>query len=144
MKVYIENINFDNIDKLKINNLLEKNEIKEYIITSNGFFINKNNKLIKLKIIDDKIKKDKINDLNILIDKSYFVEDDTHYQVLPNYYIKNINIFIYKLRKQSKLNLNIEEFNNTIVDIYFYIDNNDNIKNYKDDLISFLSLLNLY
>ena len=144
MKIYIENINFLNIDKNKIKHLLQKYEIKEFIICGNGIFINKTNHLIKLKIIDSSIKKEKINNFNFLIDESYFLEDGIHFQILPNFYIETKNILSYKISKNSKLNFNIEEIDNIIVDIYFSIDKNDNIINYKEDLFSFLSLLNLY
>ena len=116
--------------------------VKELKITSSNE--NKNNSNGDSKLM-------KINSfLNVLVDSSYMKRHTTpSFQIPYEYHIEKLKINTYKLTPNSNTRFVIELKNNRIHD--FYIQTNVSEINIveintflKNDIISFLSLLNLY
>ena len=140
MKLYIANCNLKNINYNLIKKYLYNEEFIFYIYSNEGIYNIKNNKLIKLKIIDKNIHTHSINNIECIIDNSIIIDNNEHYQLpIDNVQIK-IKRLYYQLRTKSlvKLILDIDN-NNNIIDFYFDIDSINN--NINEDILSFLFYL---
>lgn len=159
MKLYIKNYNPINILK-KIKILDEyyvntKNNIEA--ISDDGIFYIDNKRFYKIHIILDKLEELKINNLELLLDKSVYNNQISH-QLPLNHIITNITTFYYTNNPKSKIKLVIEGKYETIDNkiiinkydnfypINFYFDIPNEMPNFEllnnDDLHVFLSLLN--
>ena len=145
MKIYFKNLD---LNKLNLNKLEEyKKHIyhNDILYSDEGIFKIKNNKIIKLKPQDETLIYDTFENYEIVIDNSYYKD---HYEVyqLPYDHINIIqNKYIYKLRDNAPISLEIIKNDNTIKEFYIKIENEtskDQIQNYinKEEIISFLSL----
>ena len=115
-----------------------------------------NNSLFQLYPIDKNVKEITINNkLELLLDASYMKRHDTpSYQIPYNHNIKYKTIKTYKNDIKSNIKFIIEMENETICDFYVLITSaeitdNENKKTelnkfVKDEVLSFLSRLNLY
>tara|TARA_Y100000389_G_scaffold205015_1_gene261993 strand:+ start:1743 stop:2186 length:444 start_codon:yes stop_codon:yes gene_type:complete len=146
MKIYFKNLD---LNKLNLNKLEEyKKHIyyNDILYSDEGIFKIKNNKIIKLKPQDECLIYDTFENYEIVIDNSFYKD---HYEVyqLPYNHINIIqNKYIYKLRDNAPISLEIIKNDNTIKEFYIKIENEtskDQIQNYinKEEIISFLSLL---
>ena len=159
MKLYIKN--YKPIDILKKIKLLDeyyfntKNSIE--IISDDGIFFINDKKFYKMSIILDKLVELRINDLELLLDKSMYKDEIVHYLPL-NHIDSCITSFNYAINSKSKIILVIEgkyenEISNKITNKYhnfiptnFYFEVPNEKTNFEllnnDDLNVFLSLLN--
>ena len=144
----------------KISQYLVNEKSKYVIYGSTGIFEVFNDNVYQLYPIDKpvteiNISKELQNGLHILIDSSYMKRADTPSFQIP--YIHNIKekvIKTYKIDNKSNLKFIIEFENDIVYDFYAVITSNEISKNekneieinkfVKDELLSFLSRLNLY
>jgi hypothetical protein len=173
IKVYFPNISINKIseiinpDKIIGNKTNKSNitDISKYLVdesskiliySSTGIFEMVNNNLFQLYPIDRHIKELTINNnLKLLLDSSYMKRYDTpSYQIPYHHNIKYKTIKTYKNDIKSNIKFVIEIENESIYDFYVLITsaevtNNENKKTelnkfVKDEILSFLSRLNLY
>lgn len=173
IKVYFPNISIDKISDIinpdkKIGNKTSKSntiDISKYLVdesskiliySSTGIFEMVNNNLFQLYPIDKHIKELTINNnLKLLLDGSYMKRYDTpSYQIPYHHNIKYKTVRTYKNDIKSNVKFVIEMENESIYDFYVLITsaevtNNENKKTelnkfVKDEILSFLSRLNLY
>ena len=144
----------------KISQYLVNEKSKSVIYGSTGIFEMLNDNLYQLYPIDKpvteiNISKESHNGLPILIDSSYMKRADTpSFQIPYIHNIKEKTIKTYKIDNKSNLKFIIEFENDAVYDFYAVITSNEISKNekneieinkfVKDELLSFLSRLNLY
>ena len=141
---------------IDISKYLVDESSKIIIYSSTGIFEMLNNNLFQLYPIDKHIKEVVINNnLKLLLDGSYMKRFDTPSYQIPYYHsIKYKKIKTYKNDIKSNVKFIIEMENETICDFYVLITSaeityNENKKTelnkfVKDEVLSFLSRLNLY
>ena len=146
----------DKSNKVDISKYLVDESSKIIIYSSTGIFEMLNNNLFQLYPIDKHIKEVVINNnLKLLLDGSYMKRFDTPSYQIPYYHnIKYKTIKTYKNDIKSNIKFIIEMENETICDFYVLITSaeitdNENKKTelnkfVKDEVLSFLSRLNLY
>ena len=173
IKVYFPNISINKINDIinhdkRIGNKTNKSntiDISKYLVdesstilvySSTGIFEMINNNLFQLYPIDKNIKELTINsNLNLLLDSSYMKRYDTpSYQIPYHHNIKCKTIRTYKNDINSNIKFVIEMENEYVYDFYVLITSievtcNENKKIelnkfVKDEILSFLSRLNLY
>lgn len=144
----------------KISQYLVNEKSKSVIYGSTGIFEVFNDNVYQLYPIDKpvteiNISKESQNGLHILIDSSYMKRSDTpSFQIPYIHNIKEKTIKTYKIDNKSNLKFIIEFENDIVYDFYAVITSNEISKNekneieinkfVKDELLSFLSRLNLY
>ena len=143
----------NNID---ISKYLVDESAKIVVYSSTGIFEVVNNNLFQLYPIDKNIKELTINNnLNLLLDSSYMKRYDTpSYQIPYHHNIKYKTVRTYKNDIKSNIKFVFEMENESIYDFYVLITSmevtcNENKKTelnkfVKDEILSFLSRLNLY
>jgi len=143
----------NNID---ISKYLVDESSKILVYSSTGIFEMINNNLFQLYPIDKSIKELTIdNNLSLLLDGSYMKQYDTpSYQIPYHHSIKYKTVRTYKNDIKSNIKFVIEMENEFIYDFYVLITSmdvtcNENKKTelnkfVKDEILSFLSRLNLY
>ncbi len=143
----------NNID---ISKYLVDESSKILVYSSTGIFEMINNNLFQLYPIDKSIKELTIDDkLSLLLDGSYMKRYDTpSYQIPYHHSIKYKTVRTYKNDIKSNIKFVIEMENESIYDFYVLITSmevtcNENKKTelnkfVKDEILSFLSRLNLY
>jgi len=162
-KIYIDKFNPNMISLKILDNLEEFYKFSKksiQIISSTGIFSLQNNKIIKLLSSDTPYKKIIFeNKINLLLDDSFFVEEEVFSQIPIHDYSKQMVSFHYCQDSGSKLYLIIEGFfkcnekcndenniknkyNNFIIDNFYFLANEE-IDNYliKKELNVFLSML---
>ena len=172
IKIYFPSISLNKVNDIinlnpdkKIGNKSNTVDISKYLVdesskiiiySSTGIFEMLNNNLFQLYPIDKHIKEVVINNnFKLLLDGSYMKRFDTpSYQIPYHHNIKYKTIKTYKNDTKSNIKFIIEMENETICDFYVLITsaeitNNENKKTelnkfVKDEVLSFLSRLNLY
>jgi hypothetical protein len=170
IKIYFPSISLNKVNDVinhdkKIGNKSNTLDISKYLVdesskiiiySSTGIFEMLNNNLFQLYPIDKHIKEVVINNnLKLLLDGSYMKRFDTPSYQIPYYHnIKYKTIKTYKNDIKSNIKFIIEMENETICDFYVLITSaeitdNENKKTelnkfVKDEVLSFLSRLNLY
>jgi len=144
MKLYFPTIKLNTVNPV----LIEKyffNKINEtYIFSEEGIIQIKGDKLFKLNIFEQQIRKEvKLDKFDIITDNSKFVIDCECLQVYPYHIEEIIHKYIYKLRKDTIIDLIIEKKNDIIIDFYFYLKDDKHFMNIKEDILTFLFELNL-
>ena len=143
MKLYLPNIKINTINQALIEKFLVKKLNESYIFSEEGIIQIQGEKLIKLNIIDEQIKTVKLDKFDIITDNSKFVIDCECSQVYPYHIEEIIHKYIYKLRKDTIIDLIIEKKNDIIIDFYFYLKDDKHFINIKEDILTFLFELNL-
>ena len=144
MKIYLPNIKINTINPVLIEKFLVKKLNETYIFSEEGIIQIQGEKLIKLNIIDEQIRKEiKLDKFDIITDNSKFVIDCECLQVYPYHIEEIIHKNIYKLRKDTIIDLIIEKKNDIIIDFYFYLKDDKHFMNIKEDILTFLFELNL-
>ena len=171
IKIYFPTISLHKIQEIikhnsktsqtsQISQYLVNEKSKSVIYGSTGIFEMLNDNLYQLYPIDKpvteiNISKESHNGLPILIDSSYMKRADTpSFQIPYIHNIKEKTIKTYKIDNKSNLKFIIEFENDAVYDFYAVITSNEISKNekneieinkfVKDELLSFLSRLNLY
>lgn len=152
MRVYVEDMEINEMDmqdikkKMKGSNIDIKEVLSKKIYSEDGIIeIDISGRLWLLEIIDDMLSPstiilDKV--LKMYVDKSTIKRKEQVYQIQPNHkYIVN-NKYICKISSKSMIQLVIESNDEKIVDLYFETDIDIQQKYIKDDIVTFLSILN--
>jgi hypothetical protein len=143
MKIYIPTIKLNTINPALLEKYLFKKSNEAYIFSEDGIIQIQGEKLIKLNIIDEEIKTVKLDKFDIITDNSKFVIDCECLQLYPYHIEEIIHKYIYKLRKDTIIDLIIEKKNDIIIDFYFYLKDDKHFMNIKEDILTFLFELNL-
>ncbi len=143
MKIYIPSIKLTTINEVLIEKFLVKKNNEAYIFSEEGIIQIQGEKLFKLNIIDQDIQTVKLDKFDIITDNSKFVIDCECLQVYPYHIEEIIHKYIYKLRKDTIIDLIIEKKNDTIIDFYFYLKDDKHFININEDILTFLFELNL-
>ena len=143
MKIYFPSIKLNNINPSLLEKFLFKKTNESYIYSEQGIIQIQGEKLLVLNIIDEQIQTMKLDKFDIITDNSKFVIDCECVQVYPYHVEEIIHKYIYKLRKDTIIDLIIERKNDTIIDFYFYLKDNKQFINIKEDILTFLFELNL-
>jgi hypothetical protein len=143
MKIYFPSIKLNNINPSLLEKFLFKKTNESYIYSEQGIIQIQGEKLFVLNIIDDPIQTMKLDKFDIITDNSKFVIDCECVQVYPYHVEEIIHKYIYKLRKDTIIDLIIERKNDTNIDFYFYLKDNKQFINIKEDVLTFLFELNL-
>lgn len=143
MKIYFPTIKLNNINPLLLEKFLFKKTNESYIYSEQGIIQIQGEKLFILNIIDEPIQTMKLDKFDIITDNSKFVIDCECFQVEPYHVEEIIHKYVYKLRKDTIIDLIIEKKNDTIIDFYFYLKDNKQFINIKEDILTFLFELNL-
>jgi hypothetical protein len=121
---------------------LNESNAEKWILTCEGLFKYVNNNLHKFKLWLSEDEDFLPNNLNIKPSKIKWIQIDTVYKIPTEHAIIDITTHIYKLHPKSNTSFIIELKNDTIQDYYF--ESKETLENHslKEDINSFLSLLN--
>tara|TARA_B100000287_G_C20655022_1_gene788268 strand:- start:1558 stop:1989 length:432 start_codon:yes stop_codon:yes gene_type:complete len=140
MKIYVTNINKQEIEESLLTKYKCKTEHITLILSNLGLITSTENKLVLNKIVDKPIEKREVNGFNFLCDNSYFIKDRVVYQVPVPHVSETIIKTHYKLNDKSSLTAIIEK-NKDVVDIYFETRESMDVEYIKADILSFLTEL---
>ena len=143
MKIFIPSIKLNTIKPVLLEKFLFKKMNEVYIFSEEGIIQLQGEKLFKINIIDEEIKTMKLDKYDIITDNSKCVIECECFQVYPYHIEEIIHKSIYKLRKDTIIDLIIEKKNDTIIDFYFYLKDDKHFINIKEDILTFLFELNL-
>ena len=143
MKIFLPTINILNVDSELLEKYFFRKINEQYIYSEEGIIQIINSKLFKLNIVDEITSTVKLDKFDIIIDNSKFVIDSECFQIHPYHIDEFITKYIYKLRKNSIIDLVIEKNNDIIINFYFYLKDNTHLINIKEDILTFLFQLNL-
>ena len=139
MKIY-----FKNVPQLKISELKQyrTNTVKTIkILSDEGIFVLENNKYKKELINDGIISYEKLHDIDFVTDTSSIYYDN-EYKIPYNHYKINSTLESYCLRNKAIVKLNLVYVNDDIYDLYFETDYHYDDYAVKDEMESFIKLLN--
>jgi hypothetical protein len=144
MKIYFTDIKSHHLDKLNNNNYYI--EISEYslIFSLDGIYkVNKNsNVFYKLKILDDIVIHNTIDEWNILIDNSITEYEEELSQIPYNSYTKKFIQITYSIRKNALVKFVIlKDNNNKISDFYFLFNGDVGDFLFREEILTFLSII---
>lgn len=140
MKLYIPKLGYFN--KNNIVDLLTKTEKQRLIYSKRGIFQLINNKLFEIEIEDFPVEKEKIKEISCLIDRSKFKKTQIVYQIPLEHHLVEIDKSFYKLNDKSLIEFVIEEVNHKIKDFYFIVRGELETLDLKEDIYTFLSIIN--
>ena len=143
MKIYITNLGVEYDHALKLGGYLCNKRVSKTLYTSQGIYRVLRSKLMKLKIIDKKCVHTAIDGADVIIDNSEIMADEENYQLPVAYHTETITEYNYELRKNATVKLVIQTTDNeTIHDVYFTSKEGIGTVGIKEDIRTFLSLLN--
>jgi len=131
------------IEQLDLLKLQKKITKYANIYSDEGIFRIQQEIIHKLTPKDICIENIEYNNIDFIIDRSYYIFSKDTYTIPYNHIISNIEYIEYKLTNKSNLILVIEKCidDNSIVDIYFLINENVLYDYYKNDIIEIISLI---
>ena len=150
MKVYIPNMIKPNMQSLEeISEYNYSNPyVKNHLISNDGIYECVNDKIFKKYAIDSTIIKCKkllnnFGELDLWIDNTHF-KNTIVYRIPSKYILQKTSEYVYKVSKNSLVSFNVIIDNNkgTIIDYYFYTNEDINHRFVLEDIDTFLSLLN--
>ena len=153
MKIYIPDFKPNNIhNAINLDNLDKKVFEYQDIYSEEGIFKIQNNIVSQLIPTDIPIEKLEYNNITFILDKSKYIFRKDIYCIPYNHIVYNIKRYEYKLNSKSKIILNIimkiekekekEKEKNKIIFLYFHTNEEKLYKNFKDDIIEYISLFN--
>jgi len=150
MKIYFPSIHISKINKDYIKKYLVKEEKKYFLLSCEAFIQVEREKMYKIHTSEYPLINEKIDNFEIIINRNKWIKEEEWLQIYPDAIEEHIEVVTYQLRKGAIVDFIIETQKNKICDFYFLIKSNDdetpNINNnisIKEDIISFLSELNL-
>lgn len=151
MKIYFPTISLHKINMKSLQSYLVKEQLRHLLFSDEGIIQVQGEKLKRLTLLDVPLIKEKIEDYDILIDKSQWLkEEEEWYQIYPNGIEEITQVSIFQLRKGAEVECIIETQKNKITDFYFLIKkefqpSHELVKNMhiKEDILTFLLELNL-
>lgn len=148
MKILVNSLDIRYIDLVLLEKYYIKNQNTHYLYSPNGIYMIVSDKFYKLIIHDEAPKlvmlddDPKLSNIQIILDKTY-IEKERHLSQLPYNHIKvKETINKYQLHTKSLVSLNILKYNDILHDIYFETQEEITNHSVKEDIITFLSILN--
>jgi len=141
IKIFICDIQKHIFNEELLNKFLIKTDSYSYILSNDGLYKISNDNIYKLMIRDSNYEKKTINNIDLLFDYSNIMEKN-NYRIPNSNQLITIHANIYLLRNKSQLKLYIERSNNKIYDVYFLADEKLDEYNLKEDINTFLSMVN--
>ena len=142
IKIFICNISKHIFNEEQLKKYLIQSDKYSYIFSCDGNIKLHNDNIYKLKNMDSSFEKKTINNVDLLLDKSYFIKKDTYNIPFTCYDLLDIHVNSYGLRDQSNLKLYIEKRGCRIHDVYFIANDKLDEYNLYDDINTFLTMLN--
>tara|TARA_Y100000022_G_C13122437_1_gene316386 strand:- start:71 stop:502 length:432 start_codon:yes stop_codon:yes gene_type:complete len=142
IKILICNISKHIFNEEQLKKYFIKSDHYSYILSCDGIFKLHNDNIYKLQITDSHYEKKIINNVDLILDKSYILKKDTYHIPVTSYDLVDINVNIYGLRDKANLKLYIEKRFNRIYDVYFIANDKLDEYNLYDDINTFLTMLN--
>jgi hypothetical protein len=153
MKLYVLDLDIKTIDVEKIkkkfqtkynNGTLREIMVKRIYSEKGMIEIDKSGKLWSMEIIDDQnpyvyMLEDHIK---MYIDKSTIKRKDEVFQIVPEHLSLITNKSVYSLSPKSMIHFVIEMIDETVRDVYFETDIDIQQHSVKEDIVTFLLLLN--
>ena len=140
----VTNINEDSIEKF-----MRETIKRNYLYTdANVLEILKEKDVVKIDYIDVPVyskticKEESNSELIVLIDKSKEKHGENVFQIPINHYNVTTEMAVYSITPKSNLKFNIIKINDEIVDFYFTTNEDLEHGFIKDELFTFVSLLN--
>ena len=140
----VTNINEDSIEKF-----MRETIKRNYLYTdANILEILKEKDIVKIDYIDVPVyskticKQESNSELTVLIDKSKEKHGENVFQIPVNHYNVTTKMDIYSITPKSNLKFNIIKINDEIVDFYFTTNEDLEHGFIKEELFTFVSLLN--
>ena len=151
MKIYFPSIHISKINKDYIKKYLVKEEKKHFLLSCEGFILVQREKMYRIHTSDYPLINEKIDNFEIIINRNKWIKEEEWLQIYPDAIEEHIDVVTYHLRKDATVEFIIERQKNKINDFYFLIKSNDDVEipninnniSIKEDIISFLSELNL-
>ena len=152
MRIYIEDFNINNLNidtimkSFKNNkNIIMKETIEKRIYSENGIIeIDKNGNLWNIEIIDDKQTYIYMLDniIKLHIDKSSIKRTHKVFQIIPEHIYVIKNKLLFNMSSNTEITFIIELNQQKITDLYFETEENIEHQYIKDNIVTFLSILN--
>ena len=137
MKIYFLS---KTINTNKLENYIFKNLSYKLIFSEDGIFKIFNDNIYKITIIDKPIVSIKINNNDLLVDKSLNIDNKDVHTIPFNHKVIDIKEYIYKIDNKSNVSLNILYNKENIFNFYLTsnieLDNNCN-----KDILKFINLI---
>jgi hypothetical protein len=151
MKIYFPSIHISKINKDYIKKYLVKEEKKHFLLSCEGFILVQREKMYRIHTSEYPLINEKIDNFEIIINMNKWIKEEEWLQIYPDVIEEHIEVVTYQLRKGAIVEFIIERQKNKISDFYFLIKSNDDVEipninnniSIKEDIISFLSELNL-
>ena len=142
MRIYIDGLDIKHINRDNLSTCQVTQEKETRIYSTSGIFRINKGKLVMIHIVDDPVKKMRLDGISLYLDNSKeIIDDEEQYQIPVDHIKEDINVMRYSLRNKSPIKLIIVMVDGTIRDVYFKADSSINTIGIKDDIFSFLSLL---
>lgn len=142
--IMVKEINDDSIEKY-----MRETITKNYLYTdANILEIVKDKDIVKVDYVDSPVyskticKPDSNIELKVLIDKSKEKHGENVFQIPINHYNVTTEMYVYSINPKSNLKFNIIKIKDDIVDFYFTTNEDLEHGFIKDELFTFVSLLN--
>ena len=151
MKIYFPSIHISKINKDYIKKYLVREEKKHFLLSCEGFILFQREKMYRIHTSEYPLINEKIDNFEIIINMNKWIKEEEWLQIYPDVIEEHIEVVTYQLRKGAIVEFIIERQKNKISDFYFLIKSNDDVEipninnniSIKEDIISFLSELNL-
>jgi hypothetical protein len=144
MRIYIPAITLSKIKTDLIQKYLFKQTQLQFLLSEDGFIQIHGEKLMRLSVSNEiPLQKEKIDHLDILVDKSKWIFDEEWFQIYPSVVEESIDKYVYQIRKGSSVDLVVEKQEGKITDFYFSTKEEDINTNVKDDIRNLLEILNI-
>ena len=141
MKFYFPQIPITKLKTDTVAKYLINTDIVSKLITTDGVMEIKADETFMCDIEDIPIVKTTISGMDVIIDHSKYEQSEVCFQIPVDHIFECINRKTYTLRKGSPVKMEIYEVNNKITDFYFLTKYDTN--NIREDILTFLSILNL-
>ena len=140
MKIYITNLNLSHLSSLSKYKI--SSEDLYILYSTEGIFEIISNKINKLIATDIPFETFKLNDFNLIVDKSFFKKQNI-YQIPYPHNLENIERLTYQLHNKSKVKFIIEKnkLEKDMYNIYFETNEDYTHKFIQEDFLTFLSYL---
>ena len=149
MKIYILHLKPATLNLATIEKYFTQKTTSTLLFSPDGLYQITNNLLYKLiphdeiveeySIIDNTVNTD--NTIALIFDKSYYSKIKEISQIPFQHVVYTYENFEYKLYTGSKISLIIQKMANVNNDVYFLCDNNIQLSEINEDIITFLSLI---
>jgi hypothetical protein len=140
MKIYVTNINKNNIQDIKISKYKCKTENITLILSDLGIITCRENTMVLQKIVDGPTEKKKFGEFSFICDNSYYITDRVVYQIPVSHTVETIDKTSYRLSAKSELTMVIEKSRLT-QDLYFETEETIDVAFIRNDILSFLTEL---